>query len=65
MTGFQEVYNIISDYICNPTVLKVATGIFITGGLVCLSASAYILNKVRKMGKKDSRLEKNIKENGL
>ena len=62
MEEIREIYQTVSDYILSPVFLGVGVGLFMTGSAICLSSSAYIIKKVRKMVGKNSLLERKSRE---
>ena len=59
MEEFRQIYNTISDYVTNPTVLKVASGVLAGAGIACFYLAGRILKSIII---EESGLEKNLKE---
>ena len=58
------MYNSISDYVLNPTALKIVAGMLAVGGVAFFGASIKVYRNIRRMGEREtSQLINKIEEN--
>jgi len=53
MEEIRQIYQTISDYVTNPTFLKVATGVMVIGTAICFGYSIKLIKMINRIGKKE------------